>query len=481
MISMPRWVWTRIPLIAVAAAGCVGVEPPHAARIEDYVVHSTPEREDEAAPAAPAQAALIDEARMKERPLTLAACVRIALDRNPTLRAAQEGVAAARASVGMAKAPYYPAVGLNAAYRRWETHAFLPEGLTGTGKPSVIGPTDDWSSGLSARYLLFDRGRRAAELRSALSRQGIATEDEAGIRQDIAMSVHQAYYNLLSAMEAQGVAEQNRTRAEDHLRLTTEYWEAGAVPKADVVRAQVEVADAKLQLVRTHSATRLARGSLNTAMGLPVEMEIDLDVDNRKVESPDKIDAVNALSQAMQLRPELKAALHRIDASHNSIEIAKSAFGPMVIANAGYGYRDSDVLPEDRDWSMGVGIELPLFEGFKHSHDVSRAKHELAREEAHIRDLVLKVREEVWAAHLKLREAYEATAASEAVVRDARESMRMARERYEAGAATATDLLDAQTTLARAEYVLVEARWSYFSARAALDRAIGTSLDDVTR
>ncbi len=115
-----------------------------------------------------AQAPLTDEAAVKERPLTLATCVRIALDENPTLRAAQEGVAAARESVGMAKAPYYPTVGLDAAYRRWETHAFLPEGLSGMGRPSVIGPTDDWSSGLRARYLLFDSGKRAAQLRSRL-------------------------------------------------------------------------------------------------------------------------------------------------------------------------------------------------------------------------------------------------------------------------------------------------------------------------
>ena len=112
---------------------------------------------------------------------------------------------------------------------------------------------------------------------------------------------------------------------------------------------------------------------------------------------------------------------------------------------------------------------------------MARAKHELAKEEAQIRYLVLNVREEVWIALTKLKESHEATQASEAVVRDARESMRMTRERYEAGAATATDLLDAQTTLARAEYVLVEARWGYFSARAALDRAMGTILDNGSR
>lgn len=478
MISISRLFWPILSLIAITSMGCTMMHPSRTARIQDYVAPSVSEKEDTVALAFPAQANLIDETMMKERPVTLAACVRIALDNNPTRRAAQEGVAAARESVGMAKAPYYPTVGLDAAYRRWETHAFLPEGLLGMGKPSVIGPTDDWSSGLRASYLLFDSGKRMAQLRAALSRQGLAEEEEVRIRQDIAVAVHQAFYNLQSTMEAQVVAEQNRTRAEDHFRLTTERWEAGAVAKADVIRAQVEVADAKLQLVRSDGAISLARGSLNTAMGLPVEMKVGLDVENRNMDSPDKIDVTGALNQAVERRPELKAALHRIEATRNSIDVAKSAFGPTLTAIAGYGYRDSEFLPEDKDWSAGVGIALPLFEGFKRSHDVSRAKHELAKEEAEIRHLVLKVREEVWIAQTKLKESHEATQASEAVVRDARESMRMTRERYEAGAATATDLLDAQTTLARAEYLLVEARWSYFSARAALHRAMGTILDN---
>ncbi len=322
------------------------------------------------------------------------------------------------------------------------------------------GPTDDLSSGLRARYLLFDSGKRAAQLRAALSRQSLAEEEEASIRQDIAMAIHQAFYSLLSTMEAQAVAEQNRTRAEDHLRLTREHWEAGAAPQADVIRAQIEVVDAKLQLVKAESAVRLTRGRLNTAMGLPVEMKLDIDSRNEKMDSRDKIDVFEALNQTIHRRPVLKAALHRIETAQSSIDIAKSSFGPAITAEAGYGYRDSEFLPEDKDWSVGVAIKLPLFEGFKRSHDVSRAKHELAKEEVQIRHLVLKVREEVWAAHLKLKESYEATLASEAIVRDARESMRMTREQYEAGAATATatDLLDAQTTLARAEYVQVEAR-----------------------
>jgi|AMWB02.1.fsa_nt_gi outer membrane protein len=478
MLPVSRLFRFIIPLVAVTCAGCAIMDSPRTVRIEDYLAAPALKKNVAVTQTTETRATPIDEAATPEKPLTLSACVRIGLDENPTLRAAREGVAAARESVGMAKAPYYPTLGLGGAYRRWETHAFLPEGLPGVENLTVIGPTDDWSSGLLARFLIFDSGKRAAQLRTALSGQGIAEAEEAGIRQDIALAVHQAFYSSLSTLEAQTVAEQNKTRADDHLNLVREFRAAGAVPQADVIRAQVEVANAKLQLVKARSAIKFAGGNLNTAMGLPVEMKIDLDAENTNMVSPDSIDVYKAFDQAIQHRPVLKAALHRINIARNAIDIAKSAFGPVVMAIAGYGYRDSQFLPEDKDWSAGIGIEVPLFDGFKHSHDLSRTKHELAKEEAQVRHLVLKVREEVWNAHLALKESYEAAQASEAVVRDARESMRMTRERYEAGVATATDLLDANTTQTRADYMLVEARWNYHSAHAALDRATGAILDE---
>ena len=414
-----------------------------------------------------------------EGALDLEACVRIALNENPALQAAMESVASAGEGVGIARSPYYPAVNLDAGYRRWETHAFLPSSLTGMGINPVIGPIDDWSAGLKAGYVLFDSGERAARLRASLSQQGLAEEEETRIRQDIALAVHLGFYGLLSAEEAQQVAEQNLERSEDHLRMAQEFYDAGAVPQADVIRARVEVANGKLQLVRATGATGIARGQLNLAMGLAPELKTEIKAGPEKIESPEGLDLAGAIEQAVSLRPEIKAAIRRSETAQSSIDVAKSSFGPDVSANAAYGYRDSEFLPGDKDWAVGVSINVPVFQGFRRTHDLAKARHDLARQEAEIRSLSLRVREEVWASHLRFKEFYEAVQASEAVVVDARESMRMTRERYEAGVATATDLLDAQTTLARAEYVRLEARWSCFSARSALSRAMGTILDNI--
>ncbi len=99
----------------------------------------------------------------------------------------------------------------------------------------------------------------------------------------------------------------------------------------------------------------------------------------------------------------------------------------------------------------------------------------MTREEAALEQERLQIRNEVWSASIELDRAWSSIAANETAVRASEESLRVISERYERGAAVVTDLLDTQTALARAESSLAAARWSYCAARAAFERAIGTS------
>jgi outer membrane protein TolC len=116
-----------------------------------------------------------------------------------------------------------------------------------------------------------------------------------------------------------------------------------------------------------------------------------------------------------------------------------------------------------------------VFDGNSRAHRLARTKAELAREQAAYDNRVLQVRQEVWAAAAELERAGDSIAANEATVRAAEESLRVVRERYQTGAALITDLLDTQTVLVSAEASLAQARWSYLTARAAYDRAVGVA------
>jgi outer membrane protein TolC len=476
-------------------------------------------------------------AKQNATPLTLAECVKIALEQNPAKQAAREEVITAREKVGEATAPYYPELDLNAGYDRFRKYGYMPSGASKPGMSPIVGPTDDWTAGLSARLLLFDSGERGAHRAAVMAKHGAAQEDEETVRQDIVLQVHQAYYGLRSAQEARSIAGKSLLRAEDHLRLATEKREAGTAPKVDVIRTQAEVAQAKLSVVKSESLVRIAKGNLNVAMGSPVDTVIEVQgataaadqseaatspekiADQSETDqseavtspekiadrsetgtqpeknadrseaatppeknadqseaatSPEKINVYDALDQAVKARPALKAALLRTAAARREVNAARSTFGPKILAEAGYDWRGPDFFPEDEEWSAGVSLNWPLFTGFSRKHKLSRTKAELSKEEAEVQRLALEVQAEVWSSYSKLQETYEAIQTSEALVQEAQESLRLARERYEAGSGPLNDLLDTQTALDKADASRLEARWDYLLARASFQRAIGT-------
>ncbi len=464
-----------ITVLGILSALAVGCATPNIPRIEDYLSEEQelPPNQMDPETKTPGEGRF---APAEESALTLDKCLRIALDRNPRHRAAQEGIAIAREESGLARAPYYPSLSLEGSYSRRQSRAFLPEGIGGEDPPTVVGPTNDWSGGVEAGWILFDSGARAARLRTALAGEGIAGYQAEQVRQDLAREVHRGFYAVVSAQEAMTVAGQNLFRTQTHLQIAQQQEKAGAVPAADVLRARVEVADARLTLVKAESLVRLSRGGLNTAMGLPVETEAILEPPAENIIDGEEIDLAEALDEALQTRPEIKAALHRVGASRGSVDLARSAFGPRVHAAARYGRRDVDFFPDEEDWSVGLTLEWPLFQGFFRTHNLSREKYQLSREESEVRRLILKVREEVWSAYQEMREARESLSATAALVTDAQESMRQTRERYQVGAGTTTDLLDAQTTLARAELIAVDSRWQYHNSSAAFKYAVGSLL-----
>ncbi len=215
-------------------------------------------------------------------------------------------------------------------------------------------------------------------------------------------------------------------------------------------------------------------------MGLPVETRLDIDTRIRELTRPDDISLTEAMNKAVELRPEIRAAEQRIAASRSGVSAAKSAFGPKVRGEARFGWQDTTFFPNDKDWLVGLSLDLPLFDGFSRKHKLAKAKAEVSKEEADSARLAQTVRQEVWTAYSRLTESFAVVASTDALVRDAQESLRLANERYKVGAGTITDLLDSETALARAEATRVAAQWDYQIARAVLRRSVGDLAVDGT-
>jgi len=398
--------------------------------------------------------------------LTLEKGIEIALARHPLLKGKSAEIASAEAAIGLATSSYYPQVTASAGYERFEHPAvfFRPSGATAENLGDTIGPLDDFTARLEARWTLWDGGVRRAERDASVARSGGASADREAARQQVIYGVREAFFDHVTALRLEDVGEKSVSRAREHLSLAKERFKAGAVPKADVYKAQVDLADAELSLVSARSVVRSTMARLNTAMGMPAETEMNVVPPAESRVPPGEIDLAAGLSTAASRRPEVKAASLSVTVSEAGIRKARAAYLPRLAASGTAGVRDTDFVPEEKDWTAGVTLSWPLFTGYARGYEIKRAEADVDKEQARYQNLLNRVGEEVVVAHSKIRETYEAIQAAEVMLVDARESLRMAEERYTAGAGTILDLLDAQVAMTRAEVNAVEASLSHQTA-----------------
>ena len=407
-------------------------------------------------------------ASMDGRVLSLAQCIGIALERNPEARRSWRRSRSAAAAVGRARSPYLPSAELTAGANRGES-VFL-------GSQSETGPANTFSAAFGVGYLLFDGGARSA------GRKGAGSElMEAGFRhdttlQEVALRVEQAYYELSEAKQLERVAEQTVRQTQYHVDVARARHENGLVARFDVLEAETERADADLLRVRARSRVRIARGRLANAMGLRPSESFEVAELPEGPRQPDSVDIERVMTEASKRRPELRAALARVRSDAARLDGAKAEYWPKLTVNADYGLRDRTFFPDLDEWSVGVAVTFPLFEGFDRKYAVHRAEEDLAETAADYEALSRGVELDVWTAYSQVIEAGEAIDAARALVASAEEGARVAEGEYRNGTASIIQVTDAQTSRTTANVRLVQARVGWYTAIARLAWASGRRL-----
>jgi len=400
--------------------------------------------------------------------LSLAQCIKIALERNPETRRSWQRSRSAAAGVGQARSAYLPSADFTAGANRGDPVALDSQ--------QDAGPLNTYDAGFGVRYLLFDGGARSAGLKGAEAELLDVNFQHNATLQDVALMVEEAYYQLLSAKELERVAEQTVRQTQYHVDVARARHENGIVAKSDVLKAETEKADADLQLVRARSQVRIARGQLANAMGLKPSESFELTELPRNSHQQELADAKKLMIDAASRRPELRAALARVESNRAKVKAADARYWPKMTLNADYGWRDRTFVPDRDEWFLGVGISLPLFDGFNREYSIRRAKSDLAETAAEYDKLLRGVELEVWTAYSRLIEAGQAIEAAQTLVASAEESARVTEGEYKNGTASIIEVTNTQTARTTANVRLVQARLDWYTAMARLERAIGRTL-----
>lgn len=407
-----------------------------------------------------------EEVIRKGELLNVQRCAEIALIKHPGIIAAKNAVNVSENRVGQARANYYPVIDWVSSTSRTSVG---PRETLGFRTGSAI--FNSYSTGAALSQTIYDFGKTSSQVRIESFKYDSSLSDLEDITEQIILKVKQTYYGVLQARRNRAVAEEAVKQFGLHLRQAKGFFEVGTKPKFDVTKAEVDLSNAKLSLIKAENAVRLAVATLNNAMGVPGAAEYALE-DNLSFAGYD-ITLAEALDRAQKNRPDMQSFAAKRRAAEMSLDLARTGYYPALTGNAGYNYA-GNAFPIERGWNIGATLTVPLFSGFLTKHRVGEAKANLDVVRANEESLRQTIFLDVQQAYLSLREAEERIPAAELVVKQAEENFAIAGGRYEAGVGNPIEVTDAQVALSNAKTAHIQALYDFRVARAALDKAMGT-------
>jgi outer membrane protein len=409
-------------------------------------------------------------------PLTMAQAVDIALAAQPELRARLYDYAAARWNVLSALSPMLPQ--LTGGVSTVRSHSTTLFTAPGTGVTTAVAVDrqlkDTFSAQVSLSQLIFDFGQTKAATDAARKLAEVARENIEVQRLIVALTVKEAYTNLLAAKRLIGVQEQALARNNLNLDVAKGFYDNGLQPMSAVTRAQVDVANAHLALVQARNAERLARVALNTAMSIDVDAPTQVE-DNLMYDSL-SLDHRSLREEALAKLPEYKQSKLQADAADAQARFAVRSFFPTVSATATRGAFRSSL---NETWSVGVAMSWTVFDGGNLIAKYQMAQANVQAAQLRVRAEELTVLQNVEQAAISVEQAQESILVSQAAIAAAQETYELAQGRYEAGVGSILELTDAQLAFTQAQNAEVQALSSFRIALYQLDRAIGRSPSSV--
>lgn len=410
--------------------------------------------------------------------LTLQEAIDIALTQHPTLRMGQATVEAAQQRVWQEAAGYLPRGAYVYSYRRQQTPVTTAVGgiqIDGEQRRRTFSQTFNFhSTNFTINQLLFDFGRTLDSIRSAAASVEASTADLETTRQTVIFNTKQAYFSVLSAQRLLQVAEETVRQNQKHLEEAQARFDVGVAPRFDVTQAQVQVSNAELNLVTARNNVALGYETLRTAMGVPDLSGFTL-VDTLE-RRPVVFDDEQVLARAYAHRPELRSVQAQQQAAAQHASSLQKQVLPSVFGNAQYNLTGRE-YPLQEGWFWGLTLTVPLFDNILTVAQVGEALADLRNLQAQEENLRQQVTLEVRQSRLNLRRAEESIRVSEQTVVQAQENLELAEGRYAAGVGNIIEVTDAQVSLTSARANNIQALYTYETAMAELEKAIGQRLE----
>lgn len=415
------------------------------------------------------------------KPLSLDQAIGMAAAANPDLEAAVLAEAESHAREEAAKSSWYPRISVQEEWQRGDQPVFVFGSLLGQRRFDEANfaidalnrpdPANNFRGAVSVSQPVYDGGRIVATSRQAQAAREVAEATRVRAGRDVAVAVVQAYASVFSAESAARAAATAVEAAKRDEALARDRVNAGMATEADALAVAAHLADMQAREIAAVGDARIARATLNRLMGVSFDSEWALADFPPGLETP--VDPVQLEADALDLRPDVRAARWSVDLARAKYRAARAGYLPEVGVEGGYEWNGHRWTKRAGSWMVGVRAQWSLSLGGTERAASQAALLALERARAEQESTEAAARLDIRASLVTLEAARARVGVARASVEQAREGERIVRDRYEAGLAGVTDLLRASNALVDAEARVTAARAEATVAAVRLERAIG--------
>ncbi len=398
-------------------------------------------------------------------PLTLDESIQIAIDHNYSLQVASKRQVSAKERVAEARSAFYPNLRIESGLTKLNEAPSMGNMVMGD---DVIYDV----KGIVTQPLWTGR-KLSSAYKLALSNNESFKYEYNRVQNELILGVKCAYFGILKALKFAHIAGDAVKQVEAHLRVVKNFYDAGTVARVDVLRAEVQLANVRQNLIKAENGVSLAKAGFNQLLAR--ELDTPVEVVDILEWTPCQINLDDCLKKATNSRSELKAMKANIEMLKQRVTITKGDNYPSVALIGNYDYQKGKTpkIEWDGSWMTGIVVNFTLWDCQARKSRINQAEAELeavVAQEMLLRDgIMLEVRQSA----LNLNEAEKNIEVAQGAIGQAEENLRISEEMYKEGVATTTDVLDSQTLFAQTKTNYYQALYDYHLAQARLQKAVG--------
>src|SRR6266704_2872059 len=429
---------------------------------------------------------------------TLNQAILTALQQNPTLLNAEQEIKRTKGVIIQVRAQALPQVNARAQFewidpnltgaRIFGTNTTTTPGTTTGGAAASPTPSitnaqaSDVSYSISVlgSQLIFN-GTTFPQIRGTFFQRDSAYFAFRNVLDSLIATVKTQFYQIVVNSELIKVQEQSVHLLESQLKDQQNRFEAGTVPRFNVLQAEVALYNQLPQLITAQNNYRISKITLAKTLGLDFQPgrgeNPPLEVVGEMPYNPRTISLVGAIELGKERRPFLKQARANVLNQLQQVRAAAGQYLPTITATGGGEWVSSPTNSSWHDiskgWIAGVQGSMPIWDSGAIAGQVVQQRALLSETKITYDDDVRQVELEVQTAYSHLQQNRELIVSQEKNVEQAEEALRLAKARLDAGAGVQLDVLNAQVQLLTAQSTRLQALFGYNSSLPEFDRATG--------